>query len=201
MKQKLSWYRTAVTWNYGIKIKATHSIHYADSVVVVVVASYSLLCSRPRVVSSGLLRDAEAASCFAACALRPRWLSPPPLRCFTGAAGVAALSAGAVAAEVVSAATDAAGGSSPGGEVAPVVEAGAGGADEVASAWTEETTRAATPSSTSTTRISVTVLVLAGLGRAGGAGFFARPALAIIFCITARRYLAASAVLRIAGES
>jgi len=47
----------------------TQTLRYSVSVVVVVVVSDSLLWSRPRGVSSCLFRAAEAARCFAACAL------------------------------------------------------------------------------------------------------------------------------------
>jgi len=57
--------------------KATHSLFYSVSVVVDVIMSDSLQCVRPPMILSGLLRVAEAASCFAACDLRPSWLSPP----------------------------------------------------------------------------------------------------------------------------
>jgi len=106
-----------------------------------------------------------------------------------------------VAAAVESAATDASGGSSPGGELAPAAEAAAGGADKVAWAGIEETSRAATSSSTSKTRMPSTELVLAVSGEAVHPGSAARTALVIIFRITAWRYLVASEVWRIAGET
>jgi len=59
-------HRTAVTWRCRTENKETDSILYSVSAVVFVFVSDSLLCSRPRVVSSGLLRAAEAASCFVA---------------------------------------------------------------------------------------------------------------------------------------
>jgi len=170
-KKPFHCHRAVFTWSCGTKNKETHSILYSLSVVVVVVMSASLLCWRPRAVWSGLLRAAEAASCYVAWDLRPRWLSPPPLRWVAGGAGVIVLYSTAVEAAVVSTATDAAGGSSPGGELAPAAEAGAGGADDVASAGIEEPSRAAALRSTSTTRTSVTGLVLAGFGGAGGAKF------------------------------
>jgi len=103
-----------------------------------------------------------------------------------------------VAAAVLSPATDAAGGSSTGDELALAAEAAAGGADDVASAGM--TSKAATRSSTSITRTSSTGLVFSGSGEAPDPGAAARPALAIIFCITSWRYLAAAGVWRIAGE-
>jgi len=66
MKKNICCHGTAVTSSYGLKNRTTHAILYSVSVVVFVVVSDSLLCSRPRVVSSGLLRAAEAASLFAA---------------------------------------------------------------------------------------------------------------------------------------
>ena len=163
------------------------------SVVVVEIVSDSLLWSRPRVVSSCLLRAAEAARCFAACDLRPRWLSPPPLPRAGGAAGYFAFAARAVAA-AVSAATSAAGGSFPGGALAPAAEPAAGGADDDASAARVVTFMAATPSPNSTKWIFSAVLRAGGAGVGAGAGGAARPAACIILSITAFRNWAASGV-------
>ena len=78
--------------------------------------------------------------------------------------------------------------------VSSAAEPAAGGADDDASATRVVTSMAATPSSTSTTWISLTEMRAGGAGVGAGGEGAARPAACIILRITACRYWAASGV-------